>query len=88
MNEHADVIDERMDLLETAWGIIANACGGNWDDAHNHPDWKAAAKRWRDDYHAQLDKYLKDAVSVETIDVPCDCQDGPCGWVHRKVSDE
>jgi hypothetical protein len=40
------------DLLEAAWGLIANANEGDWDKAH--PDWKAAAERWRDAYHASL----------------------------------
>ncbi len=42
-------IVERLRLLESAWGIIANAYGGNWDDAQNK-DWKPAAERWRDEY--------------------------------------
>jgi hypothetical protein len=42
------------DLLEAAWGIIANAHGGDWDAAP--PEWRAAAERWRDDYFAWQDK--------------------------------
>lgn len=41
------------DLLELAWGIIANAWEGNWDQAP--AEWLAAAQRWRDRYHAGLD---------------------------------
>lgn len=41
------------DLLEAAWGIIANADRG-WND----PEWKEAAERWRDDYHERLDAKL------------------------------
>lgn len=41
------------DLPEAAWGIIANAWHGNWDDAP--PEWRDAAIRWRDAYHAYLD---------------------------------
>ena len=37
------------DLLETAWGIIANA---GWDDCAKTPGWQEAAERWRDGYHA------------------------------------
>lgn len=33
-------------LLELAWGLIANAGQGDWD--REHPEWKAAAERWRD----------------------------------------
>lgn len=39
-------------LLHTAWGIIANANRGDWTKAE--PDWKEAAARWRDEYHAFL----------------------------------
>lgn len=43
------------DLLYVAWGLIANACGGNWDEADRlSPGWKAAAERWRDRWHATL----------------------------------
>ena len=40
------------DLLATAWGIIANKNGGDWDKAT--PEWKAAAERWRERYFAIL----------------------------------
>ena len=40
------------DLNETAWGLIANAYGGDWDTAS--PEWKQAAIRWRDQYHETL----------------------------------
>ena len=36
------------DALERAWGLIENAYGGDWDEAH--PDWKEAAQNFRDDY--------------------------------------
>lgn len=35
---------------EAAWGLIANAYGGNWDLATPASGWKAAAERWRDAY--------------------------------------
>ena len=35
-------------MLEAAWGIIANAHGGDWDIAS--PEWKKAAEKWRDTY--------------------------------------
>jgi hypothetical protein len=42
-----------LDLLETAWNIIANA--GGWDDENvASPGWKAAAERWRDVYYEVL----------------------------------
>lgn len=40
------------DLVEAAWGIIANVGRGDWDSQPS--DWRAAAERWRDAYHAQL----------------------------------
>lgn len=39
-------------LLYEAWGLIANANEGRWDDAT--PEWRAAAERWRDAWHATL----------------------------------
>ena len=47
------------DLLEMAWGIIANAHNGIWEDAP--PDWKNAAQRWRDDYHRYLQNMIDDS---------------------------
>ena len=40
------------DLAESAWGVIANAGGGNWSRETN--EWAEAAARWRDRYHAAL----------------------------------
>ena len=49
-DEEASEVQKRLtDHLESAWGIIANAYGGNWEDAQN-ADWKPAAERWRDEY--------------------------------------
>jgi hypothetical protein len=39
-------------LCETAWGLIANAGGGNWNT--ETPEWKTAAGAWRDEYHAMI----------------------------------
>jgi hypothetical protein len=36
--------------LEMAWVIIANANGGDWDSASD--EWREAAVKWRDEYHA------------------------------------
>jgi hypothetical protein len=44
-----------LDRLELAWGIIANAGGGNWET--QSPEWVKAAERWRDDYHARLQRW-------------------------------
>lgn len=45
--------DERDELLMFAWGIIANAYGGDWDKATS--TWKKAAESWRDQWHKLRD---------------------------------
>ena len=40
------------DLCDTAWGVIANASGGNWNEAS--PEWREAAARWREQWHTAL----------------------------------
>lgn len=46
-------MSECQDMLEQAWGIIANAGGGNWDN--ETPEWRRAAERWRDEvFHPYL----------------------------------
>ncbi|MFI5230756.1 MAG: hypothetical protein ACHQWU_16920 [Gemmatimonadales bacterium] len=42
-----------LDLLEAAWGLIANAGGSNW--SLESRDWQDAAARWRDKYYARLE---------------------------------
>lgn len=39
-------------LLELAWGVIANAGGGNWE--LETTEWQGAAAVWRDQYFASL----------------------------------
>jgi hypothetical protein len=34
--------------VELAWGIIANAGGGDWE--RETPEWRDAAARWRDEF--------------------------------------
>ena len=41
------------DTLELAWGLIANAYGGDWDKATD--EWREAAERWRDQFHDLLE---------------------------------
>ena len=36
------------DMLDAAWGLIANASGGDW--AKERAEWQLAASRWRDQY--------------------------------------
>jgi len=42
-------MSKKDELLEWAWGIIANAHGGDWEKASE--DWRGAAEKWRDEYH-------------------------------------
>lgn len=63
----ADCAPGDLDLLEAAWGIIANANEGNWDTAR--ADWREAAERWRGNWHARLEvrdqgKPCEDPVEV------------------------
>lgn len=44
------------ELLESAWGIIANASNGDWEKESDA--WQAAALRWRDEYHALIQEPL------------------------------
>lgn len=39
------------EMMEAAWGLIANAYGGDWNKASEASGWKVAAERWRDHYH-------------------------------------
>jgi hypothetical protein len=45
-----------MDLLGIAWGIIANAGGGNWETQPQ--EWRIAAMRWREQYHKALSEFV------------------------------
>ena len=49
---------EKDELLELAWGLIANAGEGSWE--REHPFWVKAAERWRDRYHAMLRAALEE----------------------------
>lgn len=46
------VIRAQSDALETAWGVIANAGGGDW--TKESPNWQFAAGRFRQMYHSGL----------------------------------
>ena len=50
-------MDEK-DILELAWGLIANVSGGEWDKQST--DWQKAARRWRSLYGAYLLQPKKD----------------------------
>jgi len=53
----AQKFDHLFDLLEEAWGVIANVGvhGDSWKG--QHPDWVAAAKKFRDGYNAIPEKF-------------------------------
>lgn len=40
--------DSPTEAIEAAWGLIANASGGDW--SKESPEWQEAAARWRDRY--------------------------------------
>jgi hypothetical protein len=56
------------DLLYEAWGVIANAgmkTGRGWDS--EHPEWVAAAERWREKWHASQGLTVREPRTVEEI---------------------
>ena len=59
----------KMDLLEIAWGVIANA--SDWDIMKGEdvarPEWVNAATRWRDDYHKVLEEHLKKTIPASEV---------------------
>lgn len=42
------------DLAVVAWGVIANAGGGNWETETD--DWQVGAARWRDNWLATVNQ--------------------------------
>lgn len=60
--------------LDAAWGLIANASGGDW--SKQSPEWVAAAERWRDGYSTPTMHDAPPAPPPRTIDVVFD---GPPG---------
>ena len=60
-----DELLEQAELIETAWGVIANAHNGDWGQARI--EWRQAAERWRDNYHEML----------ESLDTPPDTVEAP-----------
>lgn len=55
MNDTDIEVPSDLLALELAWGIIANAYGGNWSLASD--EWRTAAENWRDNHwHTALDR--------------------------------
>lgn len=48
-----EAVAPELELLDMAWGVIANA---GWYGTEKSPGWQEAAVRWRDQYHALLDR--------------------------------
>ena len=68
LTQRVEALLEKMSgscLTELAWGLIANAYGGNWDLASEASGWKAAAEKWRDDYFKTLSKCSDVDVEVD-----------------------
>jgi len=57
------------DAMELAWGVIANAHGGDWENAS--PEWKQAAEKWRDEqWHPALEKTICTTSEEAVVPVP------------------
>ena len=54
---------ERDLAIELAWGLIANAYGGDWNSAPK--EWRKAAERWRDTYWHGPDDATPEEVAEE-----------------------
>lgn len=54
MKTDRELLDDAVQTLHLAWGLIANAGQGDW--AREGNEWQEAALRWRDkDWHPFLD---------------------------------
>jgi len=54
---HYEILPNIDSLLYDAWGLIANACGGDWNAADDlSPGWRDAAEKWRDRWHETLNE--------------------------------
>ena len=58
---------ELLDLLDSAWGLIANAYGGDWLEASK--DWGKAAYLWRNRYGEVLKKMVSQNQEEDDADV-------------------
>lgn len=63
-----EMVAELNELLELAWGIIANANGGDWSRATH--EWQGAAVRWRDRYHAWIGVGAMRGLDSDTVERP------------------
>lgn len=68
----ATITDEAPNLLELAWGLIANAgwdAGTGQDDLAKSPGWHEAATRWRDRYHAWLGERQRGQIAERAEEI-------------------
>jgi len=77
---------QRTDLLELAWGIIANAGSGDWE--RESKEWQDAAIRWRDIYFGSLKRVSKASSELPNSNRPPECIERPelqkCKCGHSK----
>jgi len=59
-----ELIETQDNLLESAWGIIANAGYGNWEVETS--EWQEAAARWRERYFDHLGRPLDGPAEEKT----------------------
>jgi transcriptional regulator with XRE-family HTH domain len=52
-----------IDLIEQAWGIIANAGCGDWNT--QTAQWKTAAEQWRSRWHQRLVNYYRHGTETK-----------------------
>jgi hypothetical protein len=88
--------DPVMSLLESAWGVIANA---GWNGGAKSPGWQDAAVAWRDRFLAAMKKanrmitvgedampmalHFDDADPVAQCYVRIRASGARCGWHHH-----
>jgi len=70
----AETVDSMLNELEAAWGIIANAGGGDWNN--ESAEWRDAASKWRDKYRTLFCSKPNQPSWVCSV----------CGWIGMELS--
>jgi hypothetical protein len=70
-NAPPELLNKAADAIEAAWGIIANAGGGDW--TKETPEWQAAATRWRDEYITTPSVVLEPEAECAECNGACPC---------------